>query len=389
MNNNTQSQSHIFHRLPGSVHMIIMAVLVLVLGILFTVLNPTTSNASPTDNVTGYAWSGVAGAGWISLNNCSDATTCSGPNYGVSIDATSGSWSGSGWSSNVGWVDFGSNPCGSVSTNLTTGVTSGMAHVRSQTGSTQVGGFSGCIKMSGTAQNGSSYGVLLNMATGNFSGYAWSGDDVTADTNGDGTNEWILDGRPDVGLGWIDFSYAQVTPELLEEIIEEDTVYVDLTIDGQCNSDVTFNWDTNNVDVATCDLFYTTSSDPNQIQQPVSGFNVANVPMSQFISGPSGSNLSFLMTCESALDGAIVSSSVSSLTCLAEPIFACNDGDDNDDDGLSDENDPQCHTDCNASNPDSYNPNDNNEGGSCLDPENNPGSPLNQTGGSAPIYIES
>lgn len=382
MQNSSHQHFHSFHRLPGSVHLVIMAFFVIGFAVLVSLLHPSITNAGPTDNVTGYAWSGVAGAGWISLNNCIDPTTCSGTSYGVSIHPTSGVWSGSGWSSNVGWIDFGSNPCGSVTTNMTTGLTTGMAHVRSQSGSSQAGGFSGCIAMSGNAQNGNPYGVLVNTTTGNMQGYAWSGDDVTADINGDGTNEWTLDGRPDVGLGWIDFSYAHVE---LEEELED--VYVDLIADGVCNAPVTFTWDTLGVDTASCQLYQSDSLNPNPIA--VSGFNPANMPHTMNVSGENIS-LFFQMSCASEEDSSVlITSSPESFVCLGEAIYACNDGDDNDNDGLTDESDPLCHYDCNANNPNSYVPSDTSEAGSCLDPINNINSPLNQTEGKAPIYIES
>jgi len=48
--------------------------------------------------------------------------------------------------------------------------------------------------------------------------------------------------------------------------------------------------------------------------------------------------------------------------------YACSDGIDNDGDGLIDEADPQCHTDENANNPNSYNPNIQSEQGSIIIP---------------------
>jgi len=49
-------------------------------------------------------------------------------------------------------------------------------------------------------------------------------------------------------------------------------------------------------------------------------------------------------------------------TPIPEPSPQCSDGFDNDEDGLIDSADPGCHTDGNPNNPDSYNPEDNNEG---------------------------
>jgi hypothetical protein len=52
---------------------------------------------------------------------------------------------------------------------------------------------------------------------------------------------------------------------------------------------------------------------------------------------------------------------------------ACSDGVDNDDDGVADEDDPGCHTDGDADNPDSYDPNDDDEGPQCSDGVDNDG----------------
>ena len=47
--------------------------------------------------------------------------------------------------------------------------------------------------------------------------------------------------------------------------------------------------------------------------------------------------------------------------CVPAPPAQCNDGADNDGDGVSDGNDPGCHSDGNAGNPGSYDPNDDDE----------------------------
>lgn len=375
-----QKDMHIFHRLHAGIHMVVMIVAVVVLAVVISVLHPGSLSAGATENVSGWAWSGVAGGGWISLN-CTNDATCGTVDYGVNINETNGAWSGSGWSSNVGWVDFNANSCGPApTTNMTTGVTTGFAKVRA--GGT--GGFSGCINMAGNG-TGSGSGVVVNVNQsspnyGNMSGFAWSGDDVVANIDNTPANEWTTNGIADVGLGWIDFSHALVDLESDAE--------VDLALDGQCNTDVTFTWDTTNVDESSCVLTYTTSGS-GQNPQTVSGFDATDASFTQFIGGPEGSNISFQMTCDHATSGDSVESGIVSLMCAEDPVFACNDGDDNDNDGVADSADPQCHTDCNAANPASYNPYDNNEGGTCLDPENNPNSPLNQTNGSVPIYIES
>lgn len=69
-------------------------------------LSANNALASKTDNVFGWMWSD--NIGWISLNNCSDPVTCSGPDYGVKIDHKNNNVTGTAWSSNVGWISFNS-----------------------------------------------------------------------------------------------------------------------------------------------------------------------------------------------------------------------------------------------------------------------------------------
>ncbi len=76
--------------------------------------NNHTVQAFGTDNVFGQAWGatdGESGIGWVSLNNCDNNSpqTCTSVGYGVNIDTTTGQFSGAGWSSNYGWVDFNAN----------------------------------------------------------------------------------------------------------------------------------------------------------------------------------------------------------------------------------------------------------------------------------------
>lgn len=374
MNTHPQQKEklHAFHRMHSGLHIALMVVAVIALAILISVLKPGALSAGPTDNVSGWAWSGVAGGGWISLN-CTNDATCATVDYGVHIDETSGVWSGSGWSSNVGWVDFNNSSCGSGPvTDMSSGVTTGFAKVR--TGGT--GGFTGCINMAGNGPSGSG-GVILdvnqNSSTyGQMSGFAWSGDDVTANIDNTPANEWTNNGIADVGLGWIDFSQAVADLEL------DPDADVVLYLDGQCNSDVTFTWDTDNVDESSCVLSYTISTDPSESTNIVPGFDAQDPSFTQLITGFSGSNLIFSMTCDDALDGSPVTSPTQTLVCVDELAPVCDDGIDNDGDGDIDGADETCQCSNNTT-----------ETGSCLDPNINPNSPLNQTDGQAPIYIES
>jgi hypothetical protein len=162
----------------------------------------------------GYAWSdmpnqsdqqitpsnlaGGSGAGWISLN--SNGLTASGAAtgytsaipYKVTVDDTTGKWTGMGWSEYMGWIDFnpagpypsqpGNSVSGGVKTDWSTGKTCGWARALAG-GTPQSGGWDGWISMCGTG-----FGVIVSPSTGQMSGMAWG----------------------DMVMGWIDFSQVKV-----------------------------------------------------------------------------------------------------------------------------------------------------------------------------------
>lgn len=136
-------------------------------------------------SVTGWAWS--SNIGWISFN---------GTGYGVSEDPGTGALSGYAWSSNIGWISFNSAsvsgcPSGSCAprVDLATGNLSGWArtcaafvdkNACSGALDPNSSGWDGWIALSGTAANGTTYGVTQNNTTGAWSGFAWSSDTVGA-----------------------------------------------------------------------------------------------------------------------------------------------------------------------------------------------------------------
>ncbi|HEY0980368.1 MAG TPA: hypothetical protein VGE18_03095 [Candidatus Paceibacterota bacterium] len=76
--------------------------------------------AGTNSNASGNMWS--SNIGWISLNNCTDPTntsSCTGSDYGVSVDPASGAISGTAWSSNIGWITF--SPAGCPTSGCTQG----------------------------------------------------------------------------------------------------------------------------------------------------------------------------------------------------------------------------------------------------------------------------
>ena len=130
--------------------------------------NSFLTEASDADKVFGQAWS--SNIGWISFNNCTSPTSCSGISYGVTTDSN-GNLSGAAWSTNVGWLNFNETsgcPISGCTTqpkvDLTTGVFSGWARFTSNGG-----GWDGWVNLSG---------LTANTSTGIISGHAWGGDVV-------------------------------------------------------------------------------------------------------------------------------------------------------------------------------------------------------------------
>lgn len=152
-----------------------LAVIVFVFGV------ATFIKASAAGNTLGWLWGGSesvsdgaidgneSGLGWISM---------SGTTYGVTIPETDGPLSGYSWSENVGWIDFA--PAGpyptapNYSARRTGNSLEGWARVTSiANAGANAGGWLGWVKLSGTSQNGTPYGVSIG-AGGTLGGYAWS-----------------------------------------------------------------------------------------------------------------------------------------------------------------------------------------------------------------------
>jgi hypothetical protein len=144
--------------------------------------NIKTTSASSDDNIGGWAWN--SNIGWISFNCLNE--DCNNTNYGVNVDVDTGIFSGHAWSSSVGWISFDRSETGAPpgqpylsGTYLAdvngAGLVNGWAKILSM-------GADGWIKLRKfSSDSGSSYGVSINPATGDFSGWAWN-----ANNNGSG-----------------------------------------------------------------------------------------------------------------------------------------------------------------------------------------------------------
>lgn len=128
-------------------------------------------------SLTGWAYSETVG--WISFS-CSNTNICATSNYGVSIDGVSGGMSGYAWSENIGWISFNSAdlvgcPSGACSAVVPGGLAG--SYPKTIVGWAKVLSSGGFMRLSGTAQDNSSYGAKL---TGNptLTGWSWSDTDL-------------------------------------------------------------------------------------------------------------------------------------------------------------------------------------------------------------------
>lgn len=144
--------------------------LFLVVAFLLLSVVPLTTQAQFTNpaSFSGYGWS--SNIGWLSF---------SGSNYGVSVQP-SGSIDGYAWSPNIGWVQFGGRtgcPFGTCNPviDFATNEISGWAHALSQGD-----GWDGWISLNASNHGGSTYKVEVDGISGDLtnSSYAWGSDVV-------------------------------------------------------------------------------------------------------------------------------------------------------------------------------------------------------------------
>jgi len=165
------------------------------MGAVLFLNQPPEAKADSNDNVWGWAYS--ENIGWISFNNITGGGAS---DYGVHICSTSdsnvfcsgkpeGTIVGYAWSrgndanvGGVGWISFNESdlsgcpqvPC-KAWVNTGDGKVYGWAKALAG-GTPEAGGWDGWIKLSGTALDGSPYGLSIDSG-GEFQGWAW-GDDV-------------------------------------------------------------------------------------------------------------------------------------------------------------------------------------------------------------------
>ncbi len=142
-------------------------------------LHTPKAESSPSDNLSGFAWSETIG--WISMNSTNDGSTNS---YGVNV-ASDGTISGYAWSDNIGWVSFNETtgcPAGACRPNFnkTTGEVTGWVRALSAPAAgANAGGWDGWISLSCSNTGScpiSNYKVSVSGCS--WSGWAWGSDVV-------------------------------------------------------------------------------------------------------------------------------------------------------------------------------------------------------------------
>ncbi|MFA6524747.1 MAG: hypothetical protein WCT33_00575 [Patescibacteria group bacterium] len=200
-------------------------------------------------NVSGWNWSGIGTEnidtpefthiGWFS-NNCynyftTDMESRCGTRYGVRVDPVSGditgySWNGilddSGAVTGVGWLDFAPQPfpgqpyysarvepVGSPYA----GQVSGWARIKSIKEAGEYLGYEdwGWILLGPAPSTNRQFGVNIDFATNNVSGYAWAGGHLANDQLPPSTYENVT-----TGLGWISFDPVDTDVNLASGALE-------------------------------------------------------------------------------------------------------------------------------------------------------------------------
>ncbi|VAW32511.1 hypothetical protein MNBD_CPR01-119 [hydrothermal vent metagenome] len=135
------------------------------------------AQAANTLPAEGYAWSQYMG--WIQFN---------GSNYGVLENVSTGDLSGYAWSPNLGWIKFLSSatvgPTGKLSgyaqaCSAFANPTACSGALNTNSAGLDGTGWNGLISLSGTASDGTSYGVQQG-STCEWTGYAWGSDAIGA-----------------------------------------------------------------------------------------------------------------------------------------------------------------------------------------------------------------
>lgn len=163
---------------------------IVVFVLIFLTTTAISIQAANIGTVGGWLWGGGAesdgsapwdgtntNVGWIKFSGIAQ----DGSKYGVDIPHFDGNLSGYAWSENIGWVSFNasdaagcpSSPCEAKRSGNNIIGWARIISIKDAYALGNSGGWLGWIRLSGTAQNGSAYGISI-ANDNSISGYAWS-----------------------------------------------------------------------------------------------------------------------------------------------------------------------------------------------------------------------
>lgn len=258
-----------------------------------------------TERVSGWAWSDTAG--WIDMS-------------GVSITSPGGAFSGWAWSDTVGWISFNANGCGPAPTLSTNGSVSGWARAVNGSGAPaddQWASLTG-MRYTGCIELGGGNGVRVDFAggnatQGNFSGWGWGG----------------------TVIGWVDFDGVFVNIDDGGAVVNLSASPVSFSTAGS-GKRTNLSW-TVSPNIETC------RSDGGPWSLDWSDGQSTSKQSDAFSLTQSSPDVTFRITCETSDGLTDTDAVVVFLDDSSTADAACNDGNDNDGDGLIDHPaDPGC-----------------------------------------------
>jgi hypothetical protein len=317
-----------------------------------------------------YGWSWSDTTGWIRLNSCagydeatSANTGCStGGQYAVTLDETTGNMAGYAWSSNLGWISFGSNSCGTTPRAVAVTSAGGIVSKYNLTGAAQVVSFSGSNSSQNGGWNGCIYLDSSSMPSNpcnSVFGVSFIGTPVSAPTSYDGGGfAWGAGGLANAsnncaaaanianawgGLSWIRFdgimssSRSRITPR---SNTPEVTLAQAGVFNGQCNENttVTLRWTAKNSVSCKWTAGPGAGTSTGITLLPNGALSTGTATFT--VGKNTGTN--FALECKNATNPLPVTGT-KTVTTLAGICPECSDDADNDGNGQKDEGDLSCH----------------------------------------------
>ncbi|HEY4505970.1 MAG TPA: hypothetical protein VJJ24_00750 [Candidatus Paceibacterota bacterium] len=154
--------------MKNSIFLVFFSCLIIVTGLFFATGQVPKAEAANVP-LTGWAWS--SNVGWVSFN-CNNQNACGTSNYSVNMDDVTGLFSGYAWSSNIGWINFNQSglsgcPSGTCEARLVNNKVTGWAKALN---GNSTSGWLGWIHLSDPAAS-PKYTASLNSQA--FQGFSW------------------------------------------------------------------------------------------------------------------------------------------------------------------------------------------------------------------------